>query len=584
MRIGRTIRTALERVRSFLGNRDANVAMMFGISIIPLTIAAGAGLDLTRAMIVKQNLTEALDAAALAAGAQPALTQDQMQVLAQNYFNANYKADTAYGHPAAVNLVLNGQSVTVTSSVPMPTTLMNIAGIHTVNVTSTSTVVWGQTKLWVGLVLDNTGSMCQSDTNPSANAPCNPPASGTKIASLISATHNLLSMLQSAAAHPGDIKVAIVPFVKDVNVGTGNAGATWIDWTSWDAANGTCDISSIHSQSTCTSTHGTWSPNQSAGGTCTISSQTSQSNCTSAHGTWTAASCNISGINSQSTCTSTHGTWSFSSCNIPGYTTRTTCQNAVGTWTPASCNIAGINTQTTCTSTVGQWTWNQYLCNLSAYTTQSTCTAATAVWHVDHTQWTGCVTDRGNSSGPDTSNNYDAMNTAPSSTTASKFLAEQYSNCPTALLPLTANWTDLSNEVDAMVAGGGTNQTIGLVWGWHALTNSDPLNPGSVPANTTRYIIILSDGLNTQDRWYGNGVNQSTQVDGRMNAVCTNAKADGIIVYALFVDIGGTQGNSTVLQNCASDSSKYWDLTSASQINAAFAAIGQQITNLRVAL
>jgi len=444
--------------------------------------------------------------------------------------------------------------------------------------------VWGQTKLWVGLVLDNTGSMCQSDTNPSANAPCNPPASGTKIASLISATHNLLSMLQSAAAHPGDIKVAIVPFVKDVNVGTGNAGATWIDWTSWDAANGTCDISSIHSQSTCTSTHGTWSPNQSAGGTCTISSQTSQSNCTSAHGTWTAASCNISGINSQSTCTSTHGTWSFSSCNIPGYTTRTTCQNAVGTWTPASCNIAGINTQTTCTSTVGQWTWNQYLCNLSAYTTQSTCTAATAVWHVDHTQWTGCVTDRGNSSGPDTSNNYDAMNTAPSSTTASKFLAEQYSNCPTALLPLTANWTDLSNEVDAMVAGGGTNQTIGLVWGWHALTNSDPLNPGSVPANTTRYIIILSDGLNTQDRWYGNGVNQSTQVDGRMNAVCTNAKADGIIVYALFVDIGGTQGNSTVLQNCASDSSKYWDLTSASQINAAFAAIGQQITNLRVAL
>jgi len=584
MRIGRTIRTALERVRSFLGNRDANVAMMFGISIIPLTIAAGAGLDLTRAMIVKQNLTEALDAAALAAGAQPALTQDQMQVLAQNYFNANYKADAAYGHPAAVNLVLNGQSVTVTSSVPMPTTLMNIAGIHTVNVTSTSTVVWGQTKLWVGLVLDNTGSMCQSDTNPNANAPCNPPASGTKIASLKSATHNLLTMLQSAAAHPGDIKVAIVPFVKDVNVGTGNAGATWIDWTSWDAANGTCDISSITNQGTCTNTHGTWSANQSAGGTCTISSQTSQSNCTSNHGTWTAGSCNISGINSQSTCTSTHGTWSFSSCNIPGYTTRTTCQNAVGTWTAASCNISGISTQTACTSTYGVWTWNQYLCNLSSYTTQSTCQAAFAVWHVDHTQWTGCVTDRGNSSGPDTTNNYDVMNTAPTTTTSSKFLAEQYSNCPQAILPLTANWTDLSNEVDGMVAGGGTNQTIGLVWGWHALTNSDPLNPGSVPANTTRYIIILSDGLNTQDRWYGNGSSQSTSVDNRMNAVCTNAKADGIIVYALFVDIGGTQGNSTVLQNCASDPSKYWDLTSASQINAAFAAIGQQITNLRVAL
>jgi hypothetical protein len=37
-----------------------------------------------------------------------------------------------------------------------------------------------------------------------------------------------------------------------------------------------------------------------------------------------------------------------------------------------------------------------------------------------------------------------------------------------------------------------------------------------------------------------------------------------------------------VLQNCATDSSKYYDLTSASQIQAAFASIGQQITNLRV--
>jgi hypothetical protein len=229
------------------------------------------------------------------------------------------------------------------------------------------------------------------------------------------------------------------------------------------------------------------------------------------------------------------------------------------------------------------WTWNQYLCNLSAYTTQSSCQAAYAVWHVDHTQWNGCVADRGNSSGPDTTNNYDTENTAPSSATASKFLADQYSSCPQSLMGLSYDWTALGSKVDAMVAGGTTNQTIGLVWGWHALSQGDPLNAPTLPANTARYLIILSDGLNTQDRWYGDGSNQSTQVDARMNAVCTNAKADGIIIYAIFVDIGGTQGNSTVLQNCATDSSKYYDLTSASQINAALQAIGQQITNLRVA-
>ena len=62
-------------------------------------------------------------------------------------------------------------------------------------------------------------------------------------------------------------------------------------------------------------------------------------------------------------------------------------------------------------------------------------------------------------------------------------------------------------RVDAMVAGGSTNQTIGLVWGWHAMSQGNPMNPPALPSNTSRYIIILSDGLNTQDRWYGDGSN-----------------------------------------------------------------------------
>jgi hypothetical protein len=190
--------------------------------------------------------------------------------------------------------------------------------------------------------------------------------------------------------------------------------------------------------------------------------------------------------------------------------------------------------------------------------------------------------DRGSDSGPDTTNNYDVEDTAPGANTSSQFPAEQYSNCPEALTGLSYSWSTLNTEVANMKAGGSTNQTIGLVWGWHALTNAAPLNAGSLPAQTSRIIIILSDGLNTQDRWYGDGSNDSSQVDSRMSSVCANAKADNITIYAVFVDIGGTQGNSSVLQNCATDSSKYYDLTSTSQIQAAFAAIGQQITNLRV--
>ena len=40
------------------------------------------------------------------------------------------------------------------------------------------------------------------------------------------AAHNLLTTLKNAEKTPGDIKVSIVPFAIDVNVGTGNVNAT----------------------------------------------------------------------------------------------------------------------------------------------------------------------------------------------------------------------------------------------------------------------------------------------------------------------------------------------------------------------
>ena len=71
-------------------------------------------------------------------------------------------------------------------------------------------------------------------------------------------------------------------------------------------------------------------------------------------------------------------------------------------------------------------------------------------------------------------------------------------------------------------------------------------------------------------------------VDTRMAAACANAKAQGMVIYTIFVDLGGTQGNSTVLQNCASDSSKYFDLTTSTAIITTFNSIAQQIASLHV--
>jgi hypothetical protein len=136
-----------------------------------------------------------------------------------------------------------------------------------------------------------------------------------------------------------------------------------------------------------------------------------------------------------------------------------------------------------------------------------------------------------------------------------------------------------------MSAGGSTNQPIGLAWGWLAFADGNPLNAGTLPADTTQVIILLSDGLNTQDRWYGDGSNQSSSVDDRMTAVCSAVRnaTPQIQVYTVFVDLGGTNGNSSVLLNCATDSSKYYDLTTSGSIITTFNQIGQTLANLHLA-
>ena len=115
------------KIRAFLRSKRGNVAMMFAIALIPLMIGAGAGLDFARAMLVRQQMGEALDAAALAVGSTTGLDQTSAKALAQKYFDANYTVDkTEYGAPVIQPPVYDANgSVTLTASNPMPTVLMS---------------------------------------------------------------------------------------------------------------------------------------------------------------------------------------------------------------------------------------------------------------------------------------------------------------------------------------------------------------------------------------------------------------------------------------------------------------------------
>ena len=257
------------------------------------------------------------------------------------------------------------------------------------------------------------------------------------------------------------------------------------------------------------------------------------------------------------------------------------------------------------------------MCSKSSYTTQNKCTQKGYVWTTgvwtkatwtaavwtpgvwtqatwtpkSHSTWNGCFTDRGTSTAPGTSAGYDQDVTAPtSSIPATQFPAEQYGSCPKAMMGLNYDWTAMKSLVESMSANGNTNQPIGLVWGWESLVGGGPF---SVPSLDSSYqyqqvIILLSDGLNTEDRWY----TSQTSIDNRMydsstgKGTCANIKAAGITIYTIQVNTG-KDPTSTLLQKCASNTSGTTDhfflLTSADQIVTTFQTIGTSLTKLRVA-
>ena len=539
-------------LRDFSVARSGNVAIIFSLATLPMVGFVGAAIDYSRANAVKAAIQTALDSTALMLSKEAATdTSTQLQTNATKYFNANFSSVGIKASSVTVTPVYSTSTpsqITVNGTVNVPTTFVGILGVKTITLNETSTTAWGSTRLRVALVLDNTGSMADSG----------------KLTALKSATGTLLDQLSSAANTNGDVYVSIVPFVKDVNVGAcGSSCATdtWLDFSK-DFTNldvGMTDStpsSSVGPGSACP--YSSWTNGYScvtaAGGTRTTSTIASSGS----NAGWICPSNSIGCYNSvlqTSTSTVTIGPSKNASCN--GYST---------------CSCTGSGSKKTCTATVT--TNNGY----------------SHTWFVDTTQWTGCVLDRGSNTAPGTNAGNDQTVTAPDTTDSTTlFPAVQYSACPQAVMGLSYNWSSMKSLVNNMVANGSTNQPIGLEMGWLSLAGGGPF---TVPAEDPNYsyskiIILLTDGLNTQDRWYGNGSATSTSVDYRMvdpsgNGTCANIKAAGITIYTIQVNTGGDP-TSTLLQNCASDSSKFFLLTSASQIVTTFQQIGTNLTQLRVA-
>jgi Flp pilus assembly protein TadG len=216
-----------------------------------------------------------------------------------------------------------------------------------------------------------------------------------------------------------------------------------------------------------------------------------------------------------------------------------------------------------------EWEAANGKCSISYYQSKNSCQSHYGVWTPDnHNKWNGCVWDR--------DQNNDTTNIATlAGAPATLFRAHQTSSCPASIMPLGYDWNALHAKVDAMVPTGNTNVTIGLAWGFQLLSPVEPFNAPAPEPDLDKVIVLLTDGDNTQNRWTSSG----SSIDARTTKACDNVKAANIKLYTVRV----INGDVTLLKNCATNPTMYYDVQDAVQLNSVFSSIAQNLANLRIA-
>lgn len=169
-----------KRIRSFGRNERGAVAIIFGMTLVPVVVLAGAGVDFGRSVQARTQLQRAVDFAALGAAQMSDATQQQKIDRATNFFWANDAANPfgVLGVPV-LNVVYVGDDLTVNSRALVNTPFLSIAGVHNLEVKATATVgattqsTAGQTERACILVMDPTSDKAiKMRRDGSINANC----------------------------------------------------------------------------------------------------------------------------------------------------------------------------------------------------------------------------------------------------------------------------------------------------------------------------------------------------------------------------------------------------------------------------
>ena len=621
--MGTAITQLVRLVRGLLSDARGNVAMLFGLSLPVLILMTAGGVDLHRATTVGVNLQDALDAAALTAARSPYTEDADLQRVGLAALRANLKAyPDVVLREADTSFVMNGENVVIArSKVNVKALIANIFlppyGQFTddyLPVGAHSEVDRSAKNIEVALVLDITGSMA-----------------GQRIIDLKAAASQLVDIVVQDVQTPFYSRMSIVPYSVGVNLGSWASGARGtptgarsISHMEWAASAGR-GISNITRASTgvvtTSSGHGLQSNDyvwiRNVTGMAQVNNrpyrvQKLSSNSFSLQ-TWNGSSW---------AALQTSGYGSYGSGGEVRKCLLSVC--AVQVTAPGhglsdgdGVYITGANGMTQVNNrpyTVGNVTANTYSIGVNGAEWGAHTSGGSSWCGADGCQWRVFTNPSGVLRALETSTCVSERTGAQAYTDASPGSARVGRNypstsgnpCPSAtILPLSSNRSTLKSLISSLSVTGSTAGQIGMAWGWYAVSpNFNTLWPGSPagayePEDTLKAVIIMTDGEfntlynsgviaqnagagsgGTGDKINQNATNGSPFTQGA--ALCNAMKAQGVIVYTVGFQISAGGNAANLLANCATSPAHAHLPTSGSDLSEAFAAIGRDISKLRI--
>ncbi len=207
------IRKIAGLAKKFQSDTRGNVALMFGVTAIPMMLAGGIAVDYANASMVKANIQAAVDNAALAAGYDTSMSDGDMLKLVQKYLKANGAEDALKSLDEVKVKRIGSTGLKISAKGKVDTYLMRIIGNNTTDIGAETFIKNNYGNLEVALVLDNTFSM----------------SAAGKMTALKDAANTLVDKLHDNKGPAASLEISLVPFAQYVNIGLSRRNALWAD-------------------------------------------------------------------------------------------------------------------------------------------------------------------------------------------------------------------------------------------------------------------------------------------------------------------------------------------------------------------